>query len=91
MIDLIKVLYSLSGLIVVASYIPQIYKLIKDINNAAGLSIYTWFGWSTTSIISVIYGVYVLKDPLFLYFSIANMTGCCVVFSFLLYHNFLKK
>lgn len=89
MIKLIEFLYAISGIIIVVSYIPQVIRLIKDINLASGLSLFTWAGWLSTAVISVLYGFLVIKDNLFIYFSLGNILGCSAVFSIIVYHRLI--
>ncbi len=67
---IIGYLYSTVGFIVVFSYMPQILKLVKAITNCKEISLFSWWIWNYTSVISLLYSIFDLGD---LKLSIVNL------------------
>ena len=54
--------YSLIGFISLIAYIPQIRALFKAKGASRDVSIQTWGIWTTDSVVSLLYAIFILKD-----------------------------
>lgn len=79
-------LYSLVAIIGAAGYIPQIVSLIQTRDPSYNISISTWLIWSSSWVISLLYGIVCLSDLLFCIIATVNLTGCLSVL-LLVVHN----
>ena len=61
--DLLTVLYTISGLIFGLAFLPQIMTLLKDTTHAASLNLSTWSMFSSCNAIQVAYAVQNNGDP----------------------------
>lgn len=84
MIDAITILYLTVPVISAFSYVPQIYRLMKDPKLGIGLSLSSWIAWSVMLIITVAYASIVVKDTPFIIASVFGLTGCLAVTYFAL-------
>jgi hypothetical protein len=74
----IIIAYTLIGFISLVAYLPQIKALVKAKGASRDVSIQTWGIWTTDSMVSLLYAVFILKD------AIASMIFCVDFFGALL-------
>lgn len=73
-ISVLVVAYSLSSLIRLYFYLPQIRSVLRS-SDAAAINVPTWVVWSCHNLLSALYGWYVTQDMQFALFFLAS--GCC--------------
>lgn len=73
MIELLKLMYAASGVIMVAAYIPNIIEMLKIDESES--SILTWFIWYLSSCVAILYGWFVLHDVIFTMISCGHFLG----------------
>ncbi len=76
---LATLLYSLSGIVIVAMYIPQAISAFRA--KGEGISLVAWAGWSITSLSASLYAWFVVQDLLFFALSCFNVIGCVTILS----------
>jgi hypothetical protein len=64
--ELFVYLYPLVTIISVLGYIPQIKSLIKTQSNCADIALSSWYLWTVSSLISIGYGLFHIKDVMFI-------------------------
>ncbi|MCB9983402.1 MAG: hypothetical protein H6861_07000 [Rhodospirillales bacterium] len=67
--NIIGLLYSTVGIVVLFGYMPQIRRLYKSQTDCREISITAWMIWNYTAIVSLLYSVFDLAD---LKFSVVN-------------------
>lgn len=77
--DLITVLYSMSGLVFGATFIPQIMALANDRSGASSTSISTWLVFAAYSLVSLSYACTHSKDIFFIFCSSIGAAGNLIV------------
>lgn len=77
---MIRYLYALNGIVAVLLYLPQIRNILRSKDGTGSFSLITFGGWSMGSIITAIYALTFVRDPVFAAVSLANMTGSGTVF-----------
>jgi uncharacterized protein with PQ loop repeat len=78
------VMYTLSGIVVAAMYLPQITSVWRCEFGANSISLLSWCIWSCASIVSVLYATQ-SNDQIFQLVSALNCLGCLAVFSLSVY------
>jgi uncharacterized protein with PQ loop repeat len=73
-ISVLVVAYSLSSLIRLYFYLPQIRSVLRS-SDAAAINVPTWVVWSCHNLLSALYGWYVTHDMQFALFFLAS-AGC---------------
>ncbi len=73
--DILTGLYSISGLIFGAAFVPQIVTLIKDRSGAASISLSTWIVFAVCSVISLLYACTHNGDVYFIFCSSVGVAG----------------
>lgn len=68
-------LYPLVFLIGLGGYLPQIYRLAAYPADTSSISLPTWYVWASSWLISLLYGVYHLHDPMFVAVATMNLAG----------------
>ncbi len=83
-------LYPLVALLSFSGYVPQIIKLIRARTHHDGMALQTWLTFALTSLISLGYGIFHLKDGLFI--ATVSTTLVCVVsvVSLLVYNRYFR-
>ena len=84
MTEIIIFLYSCTGIIALCGYIPQALRLYNNPLYSSGLSLQTWFIWGFCAIIALLYGLTVLKDPLFTSVAIIAALGHTVIITLII-------
>jgi uncharacterized protein with PQ loop repeat len=74
----------------IASYLPQLVKLVKDKTDSASVSIGSWMIWVYTSAISFIYALFENGDLLFMLSSGLAVFFCALVLGILAFNRHLK-
>lgn len=62
--QILSVLYGASGVAASALYVPQILKYHRDRNARLSISLLSWSGWIAIAIVTILYALYVVKNPL---------------------------
>lgn len=78
-LDLLKLLYAASGLVVVTAYVPQVRSAWQSTTGAHDVSLATWGTWTGTSFVSLLYAHFVTGDIGFTLVSLGNLLGCALV------------
>jgi hypothetical protein len=68
-------LYPACGIVLIASYVPQIRVAWADRSGAPGVSLLAWGFWVMTSAISSLYAWLVVGDPAFTGMSLGTFAG----------------
>jgi len=68
-------LYPACGIVLIASYVPQIRVAWADRRGAPGVSVLAWGFWVMTSAISSLYAWFVVGDPAFTGMSLGTFAG----------------
>ena len=76
----------IGGLINVAAYFPQIFKMLK-VKDSTGTSIVTWYLWLLAIVLVLLYAVYV-KDWIFI--TLQTLSFLCISFMLFLIHKYKK-
>ena len=58
----LTILYSFSGAIITALYIPQVLAVVRAKSGLPDISILTWITWACCMTVSVLYSFYVVHD-----------------------------
>lgn len=82
---LIQDLYSISGLLILLCYLPQIKIAVSSKTSLQDTSICTWGIWTICLFISTLYGWIVINDTIFTLFSLGNVICCFSIFGITLY------
>ena len=77
--NLVTALYSLSGLIVLIAFIPQIINLFNDKTSSESMSLPTWCLFLVNSTVIVTYSLFVNGDSLFVLSAAVGWIGTTVV------------
>lgn len=72
-------LYSISGIILVLFYLPQMIAVTKANSSLVDISLMSWAVWSVCTLSSALYGIYVLDDLKLTLISMASGTCCLYV------------
>ena len=78
------------GCIVLLGYLPQIWKLATADSPSNAVSLHTWFIWTATGFISLLYAVSVMKDPVMIFNMAANFLGCISITGLTVYNQYLR-
>jgi hypothetical protein len=63
--QVLSLLYGASGVAASALYIPQIFRYHRDPEARLSISLLSWGGWIAIALITILYALYVVKNPLF--------------------------
>ena len=72
-------LYSVSGILIAALYIPQLLNIIKSKSTLEDISLLTWGVWTICLMISVTYAVHIADDTKIALVSAASATFCGLI------------
>lgn len=86
-VKVIEHLYTLVFFIGLAGYLPQIIQLIRSRSYAEGISLVTWGIWSSTWVISLLYGYLCLADARFCLVAATNLLGNLTIISIVYYNR----
>lgn len=70
---LIAYLYLVAGTIALAGYLPQLKNLLRAKSACHDISVKTWTIWSLEGLIALLYGLYCLKDMLFVIIAVTDL------------------
>ncbi len=70
--QIVSALYGISSIAATALYIPQILKYRRDPAACKSVSLVCWSGWAGLAIITVLYALYVVRNPLFAMVAVLN-------------------
>lgn len=62
--QILSVLYGTSGVVASALYVPQILKYHRDREAGLSISLLSWSGWLAIAVVTILYALYVAKNPL---------------------------
>ena len=91
MLDLITILYSLSGIASIISYIPGIYTLSKDDTGAKAMSLTALLMRWVILVIAILYAGLVINDVRFVYVTAAILSGNTVMSGLTIYKRIRHK
>lgn len=86
--SLISTLYSTVGFVIIAGYMPQIFRLVRTTTNCMDISIPAWAIWNYTSVISLLYGIFEMHDPKFIFVCATNVLCINAVIFITLYKRY---
>ncbi len=72
-------LYQGTAIVTCFAYLPQIIKLIYAKDQTRAISLTTWITWTITSLIALLYSIYVTDDAPFILMASVNLTGCGII------------
>jgi len=73
--DVLALLYSFSGLVFGAAFIPQVVTLLKDTSGAASFNISTWSIFTLCNLVTLLYAVTHTGDHYFVFCSAIGVIG----------------
>jgi hypothetical protein len=76
LINLLKILYGISGVITFIGFIPTIQDLIKKKPSA---NLATYLVWTSTTLISSLYAVFIVKDLMFVTVINLQLVACLII------------
>lgn len=82
---MISFLYSISIIITITAYLPQIITLLRARSRCEDISLLTWFAWTLATIISLLYAIYEIYDLKLIIASSAYMTLNITIIAITLY------
>ena len=88
--DVLAVLYIIANIMASVSYIPQAITLLKDMTHSESVAMMSWVLWLGASAISLAYFIIRVQDPVVIFASSMNFTGCAVVLALLVFNRFIK-
>jgi len=82
--NLISILFSLNGVIVVASYAPQVFKLSRAHDAVKNFSFPSWTLWLWSSFVGFIYSITIVSDILLIIISGLGFLGNLLIWFLIL-------
>jgi len=79
-VDTVRGLYAVTGVVVLASYLPQLRASLRSAPGSRDVSLLTWGCWVCTASISALYAGVVLHDRGYLLLALGNVVGSSSVF-----------
>ena len=76
LLNLLSILYGLAGIINLLAYLPTVKDLFYKKPSA---NISTYILWTTATLIAFLYGIFILKDMLYLLVSGVNFVACSLI------------
>jgi hypothetical protein len=76
LLNILAVAYLSTGIIAVIGFWPTIKDLYHKKHSA---NITTYILWTFVSVIGVLYGLFILKDLLYIIVSMLNLIGCAII------------
>lgn len=89
--NIIGLLYSTVGIVVLFGYMPQISKLWKSETDCREISITSWMIWNYTAIVSLLYSVFDLADIKFSLVNSVNVACINIIILLTLYKRSAYK
>ncbi len=80
-------LYPLVGIFSLGGYLPQIVKLARATSADDKIALSSWYMWLVTYTVSIGYGAFHLKDPLFCLTMGVGFAAALVVVGLVLYNR----
>lgn len=88
--EIIVWLYSISGIVLLFGYLPQITKLLADTTRSIAISLFSWWVWFAGSSISLAYGLLVLHDLPFILICLASVVCEAAVILLTIYNRYVR-
>jgi len=79
-VETVRGLYAVTGVVVLASYLPQLRASLRSAPGSRDVSLLTWGSWVCTASISALYAGAVLHDRGYLLLALGNVVGSSSVF-----------
>ena len=73
-------IYSISSLIIVLFYFPQLVLVVRAKTNLSEISLASWGVWALCIFNTFLYGYFVLGDNILAFFSLAGSACCIAIF-----------
>jgi len=89
LLNIITLLYWITGIIVFIWYIPSIYDVYINKKEIWNIISYTLFSFSVS--ISLLYATLIIQDTLYMILSILNFTVCVIMYIWLVYLKLFYK
>lgn len=83
-------LYPLVAVVSLIGYAPQILKLIRAKTPEDGISLSSWWTWVFTYVISLGYGIFHLKDALFIINTAFGLIAILAVIGLVVYNRHIR-
>jgi len=83
-------LFSGNALISLAAYLPQIYRLCIANTRAESISLSSWLMWFYTSVVGLLYGIFILKDALFIMVESVGLACVTTVLTLVVYNRYYR-
>jgi uncharacterized protein with PQ loop repeat len=83
-------LYPLVAVLALCGYIPQVIKLLRAKSRHDGMAIQSWLTWILNSTISLGYGIFHLKDALFITTVSITLISMITVVGLLVYNRYFR-
>jgi uncharacterized protein with PQ loop repeat len=90
-LSLLPGLYGSVAFVALAGYVPQIWRLARSRSAASDVSLATWLIWLYACVVSLAYGVFILRDPLFCLVTGANLAGHLGVIGLAVYNRYFRR
>jgi len=73
------------------SWVPQIFRLVKEPSLGVGMSLPTWFAWSAMGLITLAYAAIVVQDVPFIVTAAVNAVGQIAVTYFAIKSRLMNR
>lgn len=83
--NIITLMYVSATVVSFLGYFPQIIRLIKRHTDCRDISLASWWIWNYTTTASLLYGVFILHDTLFVIACTSNLIGINAIIGLVLY------
>lgn len=60
----------------IVTYVPQIVAVWRSTDGARAISLFTWSSWLVANVAATLYGVFIVRDLLFVAIALVNLGGC---------------
>lgn len=77
--NLITLLYGISGIMAAALYLPQIRAYHRDPAARRSISLLSWGGWLGLACVTVLYALFVIRNPLVAGLAVLNIVAQGIV------------
>lgn len=84
---ILTMLLGLNGVISIAAYAPQIYKLVISTGRSEAISIASWLLWLWTNTVAVLFAVFVVKNPTLIIVDSIGLLGVIAVLALTLWNR----
>jgi hypothetical protein len=83
-------LYPLVAFLSLSGYVPQLIKLVRAKIPTDGIALQSWLTWILNNSISLGYGVFHLRDKLFITTVCTSLTSMCAVVGMVVYNRHFR-